>query len=221
MIDPTSTTSASSTSSTSATATSASNDTLDKNAFLQLLVAELQHQDPTDAQDPNQMVAQMAQFSTLEQQENTNTLLTGMQNQISALFQGQSANLIGQQVQVTNSSMTVSGGAGSVGVNLPSAANVVVTIQNSSGNTIATLNEGAMAAGSQVVQWNGKDSNGNQVADGAYTVSVSATGANGQAVAATTTSYATVTGVSFVNGTIMVTAGGQQYPLSAINAISS
>ncbi len=211
----------SSTSSTASTASTASNDTLDKNAFLQLLVAELQHQDPTDAQDPNQMVAQMAQFSTLEQQENTNTLLTGMQNQISALYQSQSASLIGQQVQVTNSTMTVSGGSGSVGVNLPSAANVVVTIKDGSGNALATLNEGAMTAGSQVVQWNGKDTNGNQVADGAYTVSVAATGANGQAVAATTTSYATVTGISFVNGTIMVTAGGQQYPLSAINAISS
>jgi flagellar basal-body rod modification protein FlgD len=210
-----------STTSTTSSSTTPSN-TLDKDAFLQLLVTQLQNQDPTNAQDPNQMVSQMAQFSTLEQQENTNTLLTSMQNQVSALFQGQSASLIGKTVQVTSNAMTLSGGKGSVGISLPSAAaNVAVTIKDSTGKTVATLKQGAMAAGDQVVTWNGQDANGNQLADGTYTVSVAATDASGNAVAATTTSFATVTAVSFTNGTLTVTAGGQQYPLSAVNEIAS
>ena len=195
---------------------------LDKNAFLALLVAQMQHQDPTNAQDTNQMVSQMAQFSTLEQQENTNTLLGSLQNQVSALFQGQSASLIGKKVQVTSSAMTLADGKGSVGLNLPAnAANVVVTVKDATGKTVATLKQGAMAAGSQVVNWNGKDSSGTQVADGTYSVSVAAIGTDGSAMAVPTTSYATVTAVGFSNGILTVTAGGQQYPLSAVNEIAS
>jgi flagellar basal-body rod modification protein FlgD len=193
-----------------------------QDAFLQLLVTELQHQDPTSAQDPNTMITQMAQFSSLEAQTNTNTLLTSMQGQVSAMYQAQSSSLIGTDVKVTNTSLNLSGGTASIGISMPSAAaKVSLTIQNAAGQTVATLNPGALAAGDQVVTWNGKATNGNQLADGTYTVNIAATDASGNSVAATTTANATVTAVNFVNGTIMVTAGGQQYPLSAISEISS
>ena len=205
----------------SSTSTQAASGTLDKNAFLQLLVAQLKNQDPTNAQDPNQMVQQMAQFSALEQQQNTYALLNSMQTQISAMFQGQSANLIGKNVQVTSNAMNLAGGQGSIGVNLPAAANVVVSILDATGRTVAVLNQGAMPAGNQVVTWNGQDSTGNMLPDGTYTASISAVGLDGKPVAATTTSFATVTAVSFSNGTITITAGGQQYPLSAVNEISA
>jgi len=216
MVDTTS-----STSSTTGTTSAAPSSTLDKNAFLKLLVAQLKNQDPTNSQDPNAMVAQMAQFSSLEQQQNTNTLLSGMQSQVSALFQGQSASLIGKKVQVTSSAMNLTDGTASIGINLPSAANVALAIQDASGKTVAVLNPGAMAAGSQVVKWNGQDSNGNQLADGTYTVKIAAQGSDGGTVAATTTAFATVTAVNYANGTITVTAGGQQYPLSAVNEVTS
>jgi flagellar basal-body rod modification protein FlgD len=210
------------TTSTAASTAGTASNKLDKNAFLSLLVAQMQHQDPTNAQDTNQMVSQMAQFSTLEQQENTNTLLTSLQTQVSALFQGQSASLIGKKVQVTSPAMTLADGKGSIGLNLPaSAANVIVTIKDLSGATVATLKKGAMGAGSQVVTWDGKSSTGTQLADGTYTATVSAVGTDGSTLTVPTTSYATVTAVGFANGVLTVTAGGQQYPLSAVNEIAS
>jgi flagellar basal-body rod modification protein FlgD len=208
--------------STTTSSTTAASNQLNQNSFLSLLVAELKNQDPTSAQDPNAMVTQMAQFSSLEQQQDSNTTLTSMQGQISALFQAQSSSMIGKNVQVTSSSMNLSGGTGSIGISLPSAAaNVSVAIQNATGQTVATLTPGAMASGSQVVTWNGKDANGNQLADGTYSVNVTATDASGNAVAATTTAFATVTAVNFTNGVITVTAGGQTYPLSSVNEIAS
>ena len=46
------------------------NDALDKDAFLQLLVTQMQYQDPLDPQDNSEYVAQLAQFSALEQMTN-------------------------------------------------------------------------------------------------------------------------------------------------------
>jgi flagellar basal-body rod modification protein FlgD len=68
-----------------ATATSTSRGTkivkadggMDKDAFLRILTAELSNQDPTNAKDDStEYVAQMAQFSSLEQMANLNTTLT-------------------------------------------------------------------------------------------------------------------------------------------------
>lgn len=206
---------------TSGSSTS-SNKALGQDAFLQLLVSELKNQDPTQAQDPNAMISQMAQFSALEQQTSTNSLLTGMQNQFYALFQNQSSSLIGKNVQVTSSSMDLADGKASIGVNLPSAASKVsIAIQNAAGQTVATLNPGAMAAGNQVVAWDGKGAGGTQLPDGTYSVTITASDANGNALNAAATSMATVTAVNFNNGTITVTAGGKQYPLSSINEITA
>jgi flagellar basal-body rod modification protein FlgD len=49
------------------TAQSKKDDSLGKDAFLQLLTTQLQHQDPTAPQDDSQFIAQLAQFSSLEQ----------------------------------------------------------------------------------------------------------------------------------------------------------
>lgn len=52
------------------TTTSSSNDFLGKDAFLNLLVTELRYQDPLDPLKDRDFIAQMAQFSTLEQMQN-------------------------------------------------------------------------------------------------------------------------------------------------------
>ncbi len=51
---------------------------LDKNAFLNLLVTQMQYQDPLDPVDDKQFLAQMAQFSALEQMQNLNTSTSEM-----------------------------------------------------------------------------------------------------------------------------------------------
>lgn len=49
------------------------NSNLDKNAFLKILTAQLSNQDPLNAKDNSEYVAQMAQFSALEQTQNLNS----------------------------------------------------------------------------------------------------------------------------------------------------
>ena len=206
---------------TSSTATTTPSNQLSQNSFLQLLVTQLQNQDPTNAQDPSQMVSQMATFSSLEAQQNTNTLLASIQAQNQSIYQAQSAGLIGKSVQATTNNITLSGGTASLDVNAASAGTGVMTIRNSAGTIVATIGPGSLAAGDNNITWDGKDSNGNQLPDGNYTVSVSAQSANGSAITTTTSTSAVVTAVSFVNGSVMVTAGGNQYSLANVTQISS
>lgn len=62
---------------------------LDRDAFLRLLIVQLQHQDPLNPMDDRDFIAQMAQFSALEQ----------MQNMNAAYRQSQAYNMIGRQVE--------------------------------------------------------------------------------------------------------------------------
>lgn len=68
------------------------NDTLDNEAFLRLLVAQLKNQDPLQPMDDKEFIAQIAQFSTLESMQN---VYAGV-NQLKAL------ELIGQSISASS-----------------------------------------------------------------------------------------------------------------------
>ena len=75
---------------------------MDKDAFLQLLVTQLRYQDPLEPQDNSEFVAEMAQFSSLEQMNNVadyldkiNTLVTNIDTSV---LVGQLSNMIGKGV---------------------------------------------------------------------------------------------------------------------------
>lgn len=83
-------TNSSSTASTSTTNTSSSkkSDALGKDDFLKMLVAQLQHQDPLQPMEDKEFIAQMAQFSSLEQMQSINT----------AALNSQATGMIGKRV---------------------------------------------------------------------------------------------------------------------------
>ena len=54
------------------------NDGLGRDAFLQLLVTQMSHQNPLQPQEDGAFIAQLAQFSSLEQLTNIDTTLRGM-----------------------------------------------------------------------------------------------------------------------------------------------
>lgn len=79
-------------------------NTLDKDAFLKLFTVQLKNQDPLNPMDSTAFLAQMAQFSTVEQLYNVNTNLTSMISSQNTLLQGMSVNLIGKTVTLQDGS---------------------------------------------------------------------------------------------------------------------
>ncbi len=79
---------------------------LDKNDFLKILMTQLTHQDPTQPLDDKEFVAQMAQFSSLEQITN---MSDGLAKVASLLARSQAVSLLGSAVDVVNGDQTVSG----------------------------------------------------------------------------------------------------------------
>ncbi len=82
-----------------------SNNSLDKDAFLQLLVTQMQYQDPLDPQDNSEYVAQLAQFSALEQMTNVYESVSDVSKLVSnidtSVLVSQLSSMIGQEVQWT------------------------------------------------------------------------------------------------------------------------
>ena len=91
------------------------NSTLGKDAFLQLLVTQMKYQDPLDPQDNGEYLAQLAQFSALEQMTNVSDGLKNVSNLVSnidtSVLVGQLSSMIGQDVQwaVTTTSTDADG----------------------------------------------------------------------------------------------------------------
>jgi flagellar basal-body rod modification protein FlgD len=165
--------------------------------FLTLLTTELQNQDPTDPMDNSEMVTQLAQISTISSIEDVTSTLEGISGQISASETLQASALVGNGVLIDGNVIQVdSGVATTFGVTLNGDADSVsVTIKNSTGTVVRTLDEGSMSAGTQSLSWDGLQDDGTIAADGAYTFSISAT-TDDVAVANTALKYALVTGVT-------------------------
>ena len=92
--------------------TTKANDELGKDAFLQLLVAQMKYQDPLDPQDNSEYIAELANFSSLEQMTNVNTkleeLATVINNIDTSVLVGQLSSMIGKGVN-WNTTVTVPG----------------------------------------------------------------------------------------------------------------
>jgi flagellar basal-body rod modification protein FlgD len=79
---------------------------LGKDDFLKILITQLSHQDPTQPMQDKEFIAQMAQFSSLEQIVN---MSAGMAKVASLLARGQALGLLGANVDVAAGGQTVSG----------------------------------------------------------------------------------------------------------------
>ncbi|WP_321806697.1 flagellar hook assembly protein FlgD [Burkholderia sp. BCC1993] len=165
--------------------------------FLKLLVTQLQNQDPTSPVDSSQMTSQLAQINTVSGIAQLNTSLTSLSTQLAAGQQTQAALLIGTNVLAPGNSVAVKSGAASpFGVSLTSdVSNLTITVKNSAGVVVNTINAGQQSAGTVPFNWTPTDTAGNALPDGKYTVSAQYTGSDGKTYAPTVLAAAQVQSV--------------------------
>jgi flagellar basal-body rod modification protein FlgD len=198
-------------SATTSTTSSGSTDstTMGKDAFLKLLVTQLQHQDPLNPADSTEFTSQLAQFSSLEQLNNVNENLASLKQYQASINNAQAVSFIGKEVVSKGNTIEAkSGQPVACEFELAKAAKrAVVSIYDSTGAFVKDVVATSLNAGKQTVSWDGKDRNGNTAADGAYTFEVQAEGSSKETVAATTYSKGTVSGVTFQDGSTYLTLG--------------
>jgi flagellar basal-body rod modification protein FlgD len=218
--------STSSTNTTTATGAASSTSTapaVNTSEFLQLLVAQLKNQDPTQPAQGTDFITQLAEFSQVEQSQNQTNELTTMSTQLTGIASQQATSLVGQTVTVSGNSTNYDGtSATPASVTLGgAAADVQATISDSSGNVLRTIDMGAAPAGVVQVKWDGRSDAGTVQATGTYGVSVTATDSAGNAVPVTSSVTGSVTGVSFAAGYPAVTlSNGTTAPVSALTGVS-
>ena len=150
-------------------ATATRKDTLGQADFLRLMTEQLQHQDPLKPMDNTQMVAQMAQMSTVQGITDLNTTVKGFQSSMAGDQVLRGAALVGHNVLVPSEKMVLGAEGGASGVvAAPSAGFVTVDVTDANGMKVAQISVEAKAAGETGFEWDGKDSNGNRLPPGDY-----------------------------------------------------
>jgi flagellar basal-body rod modification protein FlgD len=190
--------------------------------FLQLLTTQLQNQNPLDPLDTNQFTQQLVEFASVEQQINENTNLQ-------TLISMQQTNEATSALQLVGSTVTVGGKAAALdnadnsaatwNLTTTTPATATVTVTSAAGTT-AYSGTMSLNAGTQSFTWNGQGNNGQTWPDGTYTLSVTATGANGQAVSVSTQVQGVVSGVNLTSTPPTLTVNGQSVQISQVTSIT-
>lgn len=176
--------------------------------FLTLLVTQLKNQDPLKPVSNEGFIAQLAQFSQLEQ---SMRLVKLMEQSLDPKIGGRQfsvVSLIGRQVRFRGDGVELKDGRAVIAYDLAAdAAAVRVDLRDGQGKLVRSLYPGAQAAGQQEIQWDGLDDDGDPMPEGLYHVTVTATGPDGTTVAATVSSRRTVTGLRIVDDRPMLLLG--------------
>lgn len=174
-----------------------------RESFLLLLTTQMQNQDPMNPLENSEMTSQIAQINTVSGIEQLNQTLQAITGQIDQNKALQASALIGKGVLVPgNQTLLEQGEEDEIfttpfGISLERPAeNVRVTISSASGETINQFDLGPVDAGVSSFRWDGLSSDGETAASGAYRVTLEATNADDERIAAETLNYAQVGAVT-------------------------
>ncbi len=187
--------------------------TINQNDFLNLLVTQLQNQDPLNPMENEEFAVQLATFSQLEQLIQINEKVGANQG---GMPLGSLASYLGHQVALPDGKLQVSGGVMSnLYANVPAGTESVrVDIRNDAGEVVgSTMIEPVPGSGMQVLNLQGLS-----LADGKYDFRVVSVGADGRFVDLNAQATGTVDGF-VMEPEPRLLVGGQEFSLDEVRAV--
>ncbi len=196
----------------------AASSELGQEEFLQLLVTQLNYQDPLNPMENEEFIAQLAQFSSLEQLMGLNSRADAMaMNQVSQMSSS-AISFIGKEVKVLGNEFAYDG-TSSVGLDYElasDASTVTVKIKDADGDIVREIEMGQQEAGMQDATWDGMGDDGGTLPAGDYSFEVEAKDSDGNSVSSYTYKIGTVTGVTFDKGYPELIIGDDKATLSDV-----
>jgi flagellar basal-body rod modification protein FlgD len=191
------------------------------NTFLTLLTNQLKNQDPTSPMDSSTFTQQLVMYSQVEQQISTNSNLKTLIGQGTTQIGSYATSYLGKAVSITNGNAALAGGSAKWSYNLGAAASsTTLTVTDASGRVVYT-GAGETASGNHQFAWNGKDNNGNQQADGTYTLKVTAKATDGSGITSQVASAGIVSEIDMTSGTPQLLIGGMKVGLGDVAHVAN
>ncbi len=209
--------------STTTALTTEQTDSLDKDVFLNLLIAQLKNQDPLEPMESTEFVTQLAQFSELEEMQSFNSGQEELQNYMASLNNFAAVSLLGKAVEFSGEQVTHQEGTTTdISFILPSdAADVTINLYDEQGNLVDKIEGMALAAGSQTVVWDGKDGSDLPIPSGTYRCEVLAKDASDASIQVQQMQRGVVREVQFEDGVPSVRVGDRWLSLPDIRSIQT
>ncbi len=190
-------------------------NTLDENDFYQILITQLQNQDPLDPLKPDEYVAQLTQFAQLEAVNDVKHMFENLMFYQTSINNLLALNLLGKEVKAEGDIIHLEKDKDAT-IHyqlLDDAQKVSIHIYNEDGKLVRTIEVGAQSEGEQSIIWDGRDDKGHHLPSGDYTFSVTAI-KDGLSIGVNTYMVGPVTKVEFDNNKLYLTIGESKHLVS-------
>lgn len=201
---------------------SVGNSELNKDAFLNLLLAQMKNQDPTNPLKSHEMAAQLAQFTSLEKLTNINSAIEELTKVQKPGQNFGALSLIGKAVAGDSSQIVRTAENETHDIRFRLSADAVsgtLTIKDETGAVVRTLKLSKMKSGDNEINWNGMNEEGRTLGEGRFSASIEAISSNGAKLAAETKFAGVISGVNFTPSGPVLMIGKQAIPMSDIKEI--
>lgn len=133
-------------------------DELGQKAFLQLMITQLENQDPLSPQENGEFIAQLAQFSSVESLDRLNNRFDGFAQNFVANQALQASSLVGRSVSVDTDTSFLGEGLAVTGlIEVPASTDdLKVDIYSPAGELLDTIDIGTAEQGDLALRWNGQ-----------------------------------------------------------------
>jgi flagellar basal-body rod modification protein FlgD len=191
------------------------------------MVTKLQYQDPLNPMEDEDFIAQLAQFSSLEQMSN---IADGIETsnewdflQMQSLNNVLASNLIGREVEADFSGVYLDeSNQPKISYTLPQdAKEIKFEVRDSSGVLVANFGAEDLAVGAHTITWDGKDNLGNRADTGYYTIKATAANAAGTSITPTLGVTGVVSTVTYRDGSAYVMIDGTEIALGDIRSVGT